>query len=143
MSKELVEIRKQAEAAVHDMQEGELKIKAFETILSHLLTSGGGGNSKGERAAPAKPAAPKRENEASATVPTTREERILFIKGENFFASQKSINEIRLELKKSGWHYATTALSGPLQTLVQKRLLRREKLSSDGKKRGGWMYSNP
>ncbi len=37
MSKELIEIRKQAEAAVHDMPEGELKTKAFETILTHLL----------------------------------------------------------------------------------------------------------
>ncbi|SRR6266446_9766163 len=143
MSKELIEIRKQAEAAVHDMPEGELKTKAFETILTHLLSNVDSANKKDRGPAAAKVTPQiKEKGHPVGKVPTTAEERIVFLKGENFFDTQKSIGEIRQELKKSGWHYATTALSGPLQSLVQKRQLRREK-AADDKQRAGWKYSNP
>ena len=143
MSKEFVELRKQAEAAVHDMADGELKIKAFETILAHLLPKATG-DSKKERRAPVKVALATKGKEATGDkAPTTAEERVLSLKNEDFFDAQRSIGDIRQELKKSGWHYATTALSGPLQSLVQKRQLRRERVAGDGKQRGGWMYSNP
>ena len=38
MSDVLVKVRRQAEKAVEDMKDGPLKEKAFETILSHLLS---------------------------------------------------------------------------------------------------------
>jgi hypothetical protein len=143
MSKELIEIRKQAEAAVDDMPEGELKTKAFETILTHLLSNVDGAKKKdtGPAAAKVTPRI-KEKGHSVGKVPTSAEGRIVFLKGENFFGTQRSIAEIRQELKKSGWHYATTALSGRLQSLVQKRLLRREKVA-DNKQRAGWKYSNP
>ena len=37
-AKKLIELRKQAEKAVEDMQDGEFKLKAFEVILNHLLS---------------------------------------------------------------------------------------------------------
>ena len=39
-AKKLIELRKQAEKAVEDMQDGEFKLKAFEVILNHLLSPG-------------------------------------------------------------------------------------------------------
>jgi hypothetical protein len=140
MSKALVEIRKQAEAAVHDMPDGELKTKAFETILAHLLSNAGDGN-KGEPAPGKGPTRPPKK-QIPDKAPTTAVERILMLKAGKFFDSQKSIAEVREELKKHGWHYPVTTLSGRLQAIVQKRELRREKVT-DEDQRSGWKYSNP
>ncbi len=38
-AKKLIEFRREAEKAVADMQDGELKVKAFEVILSHLIST--------------------------------------------------------------------------------------------------------
>jgi hypothetical protein len=140
MQSHLVELRKQAEQAVDGMPDGDLKVKAFETILSHLLASK-------PHAAPA----PKSElalrtkantAEPAANSPSSLGARIQHLATEGFFASQRSIDDIRQELKKNGWHYPVTSISGPLQLLVQKRILRRENvLQEEGKK--GWKYSNP
>jgi len=139
MKSSLVEIRKQAQDAVRDMPDGEIKTKAFETILTHLLSTSG----------TAEPQPPRQRNtprqrEAASTgaTPNSCAGRMLFLKGEGFFKSQRSIADIRVELKKNGWHYPVTSLSGPLQSLVQKRQLRRE--NAEGEKgRKGWKYSNP
>ena len=66
--------------------------------------------------------------------------RILAIRGDGFFAAQRTISEVRTELATRGWHYPLTALSGRLQTLVQQRQLRREKVKEGRKKI--WRYSN-
>jgi hypothetical protein len=66
--------------------------------------------------------------------------RILALKADGFFASQRTISEIRTELATRGWHYPLTTLSGRLQTLVQERHLRREKVKEGRKK--VWRYSN-
>ena|ERR1700693_112124 len=66
--------------------------------------------------------------------------RILALRGDAFFAAQRTISEIRTELATRGWHYPLTTLSGRLQTLVQQRHLRREKVKEGRKK--VWRYSN-
>lgn len=139
MKNRLIEAREQAEEAVAEMRDGDLKVRAFETILSHLLSAGVGGNNF-EPAPGAVRSNTKAKTPMKAS-PKTTPERILFLKTEGFFNSQRSIAEIRSELKKSGWHYAVTALSGPLQSLVQKHDLRRENVD-DGGGRKGWKYSN-
>jgi hypothetical protein len=136
---ELREARKQAEQAVVDMPEGELKLRAFETILSHLLSTLGGSNTQ-DSVANKKPR-PIPEV-GSPRVPTSLTERILSLKSKTFFASQRSIAEVRQELKKHGWHYPVTSLSGALQSLVQKGALRRE-MVADGMGKKVWKYSNP
>jgi hypothetical protein len=145
MKSNLVELRRQAEQAVHDMPEGELKIRAFETILTHLLSSGTNGLSSpapsvGERVSSLK--APSKEKGTSPQVPRSVGDRVLSLKSDDFFVSQRSLGDIQRELKKNGWHYPLTTLSGPLQSLVRKRQLRREQCSgAEGRK--GWRYSNP
>jgi hypothetical protein len=140
MKNTLVELRRQAEQAVHDMPDGDLKVQAFETILSHLLSGNAGrhaetGNGNGK-------AQSKKKSESTTTEPPkSLPERILFLKAEGFFGSQKSIAEIKQELKKNGWHHPVTSMSGPLQSLVQKRELRREHVN-EGEGRKGWKYSN-
>jgi hypothetical protein len=66
--------------------------------------------------------------------------RILALGGDGFFAAQRTISEIRTELATRGWHYPLTTLSGRLQTLVQQRHLRRERVKEGRKK--VWRYSS-
>jgi hypothetical protein len=139
MTNNLVELRKQAEQAVHDMPDGDLKVKAFETILNHLL-SGNADMSLGA-VRTAKKASPK-QKDATPHPPKSFGERVLSLKAEGFFAEQRAIADIRQELKKSGWHYPLTSMSGGLQRLVQNKALRRERVD-DETSRKGWKYSNP
>lgn len=138
MTKSLIELRKQAEQAVYGMPDGELKVKAFETILSYLLSSGG----VAKRPTASDERAASGGKSKAARSPTSVAERLRYLKNDGFFSAQRSIAEIRQELKASGWHYRVTSLSGPLQGLVQKRELRRERVADD-RGRTGWRYSNP
>ncbi|MBI3849553.1 MAG: hypothetical protein HY298_04580 [Verrucomicrobia bacterium] len=137
-AKKLIEMRKLAEKSVAEMPDGELKLKAFEVILSHLLAP--------REPTPTQdaPVSPKvsRKKEAEADVDDeTAAGRILVLKDEGFFKSPKSSGQIRDELQAHGWHYPATSLSGELISLVQRRKLRRQKDKVGNKKL--WVYTNP
>ncbi|SRR6266576_561732 len=134
-AKKLVELRQAAEKAVADMPDGELKVKAFEVILGHMMeTPDEGGKSK--PAGKAKKASAK-DPETANTKSTVG--RILVLRDEGFFKNQKSIAETCDELASHGWHYPQSSLSGPLQTLVQRRELRRKRERKGNKTI--WLYS--
>lgn len=133
----LVELRQAAERAVADMAEGDLKAKAFEVILSHLLNTE---DKVPNDSRPNRPLRTASKGQRARTGNTTTE-RILALKAEDFFATLRTIGEVRDELASRGWHYPVTGLSGPLQELVQRRELRRQKVV-DGKKKI-YKYSNP
>jgi hypothetical protein len=129
----LVQARKRAEGAVHDMDEGPLKVAAFQTILAKLLAdSSAAGGVQGM---------PSKGSLRSGGQPGSLTERILAIKSEGFFKAQRTLGEVREALRSRGWHYPATTMSGVMQGLVQRRQLRREQ-TSDGKKKA-WRYSNP
>lgn len=136
-AKRLVELRRQAEHAVAEMPDGELKVKAFEVILNHLM----GYSDFGQ----AKPAEIERDRTAKPTKgkPAARSAsgRIMVLRDEGFFKNQRSIGEIREELRAHGWHYPLTTLSGIMQALVQRRNLRRERAKKGNQRI--WKYSNP
>ena len=133
---DLMDLRRQAERAVADMPEGDLKVKAFEVLLNHLLntTDREGSIEKSARRVE------KGKRSTNARVGNSKTQRILALKNEGFFKAQKTIGEVREELASRGWHYPVTGLSGPLQELVQRRELRRQRMV-DGKKKL-WKYSN-
>jgi hypothetical protein len=66
--------------------------------------------------------------------------RVLSLKTDGFFKSQQTLSAVRDELRRRGWHYPVTSLSGPLQLLVRQRELRREQIKDGNKKI--WKYSN-
>jgi hypothetical protein len=135
-AEKLKEIRKKAHEAVADMPKGELKTKAFEVFLQHLLASESPTQPltipvpiqqiPGKTKAPSKPGSTK--------------SRILLLKDEGFFAVPRSLVEIRAELRAHGWILPMTSLSGPLQGLVQARELRR--IKEQGTKQKVWKYVN-
>lgn len=139
--KKLVDMRRQAEEAVSDMPDGELKLKAFEVILNSLL-QGQERTADGEGSTSAIPVQERKKRQANrAGTPTSKVERILVFKSESFFEKLRTIGEVREHLATRGWHYPVTALSGPMQELVQRRELRRQKMPEG--KRKVWKYCNP
>ncbi|MGD1158316.1 MAG: hypothetical protein ABSA41_21190 [Terriglobia bacterium] len=137
-SDRLKEIRKKAQEAIDDMPEGELRTKAFEVILQHLLASES--SHKSIEIAPA-PAPAHFEGKQARKQPGSTKSRILLLKDEGFFAVPRSISEIKSELQAHGWILAMTSLSGPLQQLVQSRELRR--IRGQGARQKVWKYVNP
>lgn len=135
-AKKLVELRQAAEKAVADMPDGDLKVKAFEVILGHLMQSP---DEPAAKAAPSQKAtkAATKDPETANTKSTVG--RILVLRDEGFFRNQKSIAEACDELASHGWHYPQSSLSGPLQTLVQRRELRRKREKKGNKTI--WLYS--
>jgi hypothetical protein len=137
-AKTIVTVRKQAEEAVADMNEGPLKTKAFEVILDRLL-----GESETERkfSVVSPPGSSPKGPEVAPRSPNSTTDRLVLLKDEGFFEEQRSIGEVRDKLASRGWHYPMTSLSGPLQKLVQRGVLRRMKVKESGK--DVWKYSLP
>jgi hypothetical protein len=132
----LKDLRKKAQEAVADMPNGELKTKAFEVFLQHLLASQSISTSSVHSAH--KPATGKEKSSKKAG---STKSRILLLREEGFFAVPRSISEVKGELQAHGWIHPMTGLSGPLQGLVRDRELRR--LKGQGDKKKGWKYVNP
>src|ERR1035441_10099229 len=131
------EMVKQAEAAVASIKDGELKGIAFGKILDTLL--GQQGQGKGHVSA-----GPQRRSRKAAAEPARKRSGpkgyIEELIDEGFFKAPKTLAAIKAELSNRGHHIAMTALSGPMMTLCQERLLRRQKVK-DGKKQI-FTYSN-
>jgi hypothetical protein len=137
--KKILNARLLAERAVADMADGPLKLKAFEVILNSQLVHPSGGDPVPTPSNDEAPSAASTTRDATSgrkqRVPHSCETRIIFLREENFFQSARSLSEIRDELRLHGWIYPLTSLSGKVQSLVQKRELRRT-LVQAGKKKG-------
>lgn len=125
-----------ARNAVKAIDDVDLRGRAFEVILAHLLEDGS--IAKDNQAQSGK--IQKKPPVASAASDSTLPGRILSLKGDGFFNGQQTLSAVRDELRKRGWHYPATSLSGPLQALVRQRELRREQVKDGNKKI--WKYSN-
>lgn len=134
----LKEIRKKAQEAVADMPDGELKTKAFEVLLQHLL-----GLESPTKLSEKREAGPRISTSAKTSKKSgSTKSRILLLRDEGFFAVPRSIADIKSELQAHGWILPMTTLSGPLQGLVQDRELRRIR-DQGPKKKKVWKYVNP
>ena len=129
---QLIKARRRAERAVEGMAEGPLKTAAFQTILTKLLND----SPLVEQASHP----PDKDRVNSKVQPDTLKGRVLAVKAEGFFKIQRSLSEVREALGSRGWHYPLTTLSGGMQSIVQQRQLRRERISVRGKQ--VWKYSN-
>jgi hypothetical protein len=137
--------RRAAEEAVNGMPDGDLKIKAFEVILQHLLVVAPpeAERSPAKKASSSRGSRPRRTRAAAGSRQETGvlTQRIMGLKDSGFFKEQKMIGEVRQELKAGGWHYPVTTISPIMLRLTQQRKLRREQVKSGNRK--VWMYSNP
>lgn len=137
MSKPYSELVTQAENAVASVKDAELRRVAFERVLNDLL--GGEHDSGGQR--PERSSRPKTKESTAAPKKAKRrggpQAYVEEMVEEGFFKKPKSISAVKAELENRGHHIPLTSLSGPLQKLCQKKVLRRQK--ADGKT---FSYSN-
>ena len=129
MTKPYSELVAQAEHAVSNVKDAELRRVAFERVLNDLLGNSDKASEPKSRAmgrsstlASQKTAAKKRGG------PQAYVEEMI---DDGFFKKPKTIAEVKAELENRGHHIPVTSLSGPMQKLCQKKLLRRQK--PDGK----------
>jgi hypothetical protein len=98
-TKKLVAVRKEAEKAIAEMPDGDLKVKAFEVILGHLL--GASSSPAKRRVAPEEDeneARPAKKGKAARSATA----RVLVLREEGFFKNQRSMGEISAELAAHG-----------------------------------------
>ena len=133
-----VDLVAQAEKAVAGVKDPELRKIAFQRILDDLL---GASDSKGAHQAPSRTkesasAAPKKKGAKAGP-----NGRLVELCDDGFFAKPKTIAQVKAELENQGHHIPVTSLSGPLQRLCQRKVLRRQKVKASGKKET-FTYSN-
>jgi hypothetical protein len=134
--KDLKKLAEEARKSVENIADNDIRGRAFEVALAYLLRESDIGLGNQSPSVKSRKEAPPKSPVPESTLPG----RILSLKGEGIFKAQRGLGEVREELRKRGWHYPVTSLSGPLQLLVRQRQLRREQVK-DGKKRI-WKYSN-
>lgn len=118
-----------AEDAVKSIKDPELRRVAFQKILEDILASGSSG---------LRPAAPGSRRVAASPQPARKrggpQAYVHEMAGDGFFKKPKTIAQVKAELENRGHHIPLTSLSGPLQKLCQRRVLRRQRSKGDGKK---------
>lgn len=127
-----------AENAVKNLKDPELRRIAFEKILEEFLQSERSPTSvagqKSEKISkPSQKATARKANSDTAG----KRGVTLYVNElvtDSFFKKQKTIADVKAELSNRGHHIPITSLSGPLQKLCQKRTLRRQKIKKDGEK---------
>ena len=115
----------EAERVAAAVKDPELRKAAFEKLLDRFLARADDEPKAKHSKAPQESAASKGGGRAkSKRGPSGYIEELV---AEGFFRQQRTLAHVRAELAARGHHVPSTSISGPLQTLCQKRRLRREK----------------
>jgi hypothetical protein len=136
MAKPYAELVKQAEGAVASVKDAELRRVAFERVLNDLLGAEDFSGAERPRRSPS-PGAKKVSTKPKAKTRNGPQAYVEEIVADGFFKKPKTISAVKAELGNRGHHIPLTSLSGPMQKLCQKKVLRRQK--PDGKT---FSYSN-
>jgi hypothetical protein len=145
--KSYAELVAQAEQAVAGVKDPELRRAAFERVLIDLFGSDSSDSPKGHSRGKTKSSgrssrkAGKRVATAFAARRGGPSKYLEDLLDEGYFSEQKTLSEVKAELGNRGHHIPLTSLSGPLQSLCQKRKLRRQKIDSEGGRKT-YGYSN-
>lgn len=123
MTKPYADLVAQAEQAVAEVKDAELRRVAFERILNDLLGGGAQGGKVSSTPNPTKHAPAKSATKMRGEPQSYTEKMV----EDGFFKKPKRIVEVKAELENRGHHIPLTSLSGPLQKPCQKKVLRRQK----------------
>ncbi len=138
LTAELVQIVNEAEKVVSNIGDKELKQIAFDRILQHLLQIG-------------LPKPEDKNNKVNSKVVAVKTEKNPSLKpgpknwiqelvDEGFFQTPQASNAIRVALDERGHILKATDLTGPLDRLVNEKVLRRKKMPAEegGKPQVHW-----
>lgn len=131
------ELVAQAEKAVTGVKDPELKRIAFQKILDDLISGKKNINKSVGLNKSKRSARPLKASGRAKGGPQFYVEEIV---DEGFFKKPKTMANVKAELENRGHHIPITSLSGPLQKLCQRKVLRRQRVKS-GKKET-FAYSN-
>ena len=136
----------QAELAVSAVKDPELRRVAFEKVLDDLLLNAADGPARSAPSpaiahADAPPIVKHKTSPNPKAKQSGPQSYIEELVEEAFFGKPKTIAEVKGELENRGHHIPLTSLSGPLQKLCQKKVLRRQKADGKGSKKS-FGYSN-
>lgn len=123
----------QAEQAVAGVKDAELRRVAFQKILEELLSSGSASSRGARKRGGVKDQAGELQAKGKSGKRGTQANLDELVH-EGFFRKQKTIAQVKAELENRGHHIPITSLSGPLQRLCQRRLLRRQRIKTSGKR---------
>ena len=134
---ELMQIVLEAEKAVSNVADSELKQIAFDRILEHLLEIGlpkSGTEPKKARVTTAKT---EKTSSSNKSGPKTWIQELV---DEDFFKTPRTNNAIRKALDERGHILEATNLTSPLDRLVTEKVLRRKKMPAEkgGKDQVHW-----
>ncbi len=134
MSLDFQSIFKDAEQAVQGVKDPTLKAVAFGKVIDALMGTGSEQSAKRGKAVVSRrvPSVIKKKSGTSGAIQE-------FV-DEEYFQSQRSLADVKNELANRGHHVPLTSLSGPMQALCKKRVLRREKKIVGNKQT--YVYSN-
>lgn len=132
----------EAENAVAGVKDPELRRIAFQKVLDNLLgssTSSAVQHAKNQKKRPVRkrPAGGTKSKRVATRGPQAYVKELV---EEGFFKDQRTIANVKAELANRGHHIPLTSLSGPLQKLVQRKSLRRQRVKSG--KGQTFAYSN-
>lgn len=128
----------EAEAAVAAVKDPSLKVAAFEKVLQHLLTASDKATHSPDKHSPlSQKNSSKKVSPPDKAGPQARIEEMI---ADGFFKKPRTLSDVKTELANRGFHIPRTSLSGPLQALCQKKMLRRQKGIAGDKDAFG--YSN-
>lgn len=125
------EIVAQAEKAVANVKDPELKRVAFQKVLDDLLSADQPKPAASEGKAKKKAPRKKTSGSSEKTGPRAYIREMI---DDGFFKKPKTMAEVKAELENRGHHIPLTSLSGPLQKITQARQLRRQRAKTSGKK---------
>jgi len=133
MSTDFQSIIKEAEQAVQSVKDPALKAVAFGKVIDALIGNDGSPPPRAERTRRGRHVPQGGKKSGTSGVLQELVDR-------DFFGSQRSLSDIKTELANGGHHVPLTSLSGPMQALCKRRILRREKKTVGNKQT--YVYSN-
>ncbi|SRR5258706_1249237 len=129
-AEELKNIRKLAEDSVADMPEGELKVKAFEVILEHLLASGGSPSITEDPKKKLKPKTNRKNSNQNHPTETkivrSLPDHIMDLRdNKKFFGEPRTADEVHQELMSSNYHCERDRVYMALLRIAKRKELRK------------------
>ncbi|MFB3778836.1 MAG: hypothetical protein ACE141_14555 [Bryobacteraceae bacterium] len=131
------DLAQKAELAVRVISDPELKMIAFGKILDTLLAGAPADSTTADRTSSRTRSAVAGRTAARRAGPQAHLADLL---SEGFFGERRTIADVKIALANRGYHIPLTSLSGPLQQMCKKRLLRREKTKL-GENKQAFAYS--
>ena len=128
-----------AEKAVQGVKDPELKRVAFQRVLDDML-AGEHPRPLSKLQSPASKRASPKSGHAKTLVKRGPRGYVEELIADRFFKNPKTLAQVKVELGNRGHHIPATSLSGPLQTMCQRKALRRQRTKDDNKKQS-FVYS--